>query len=109
MDGFSAAPDEIRVYGDVAAGAATHIATAGGLDLAANVAALTPVFGAIGADFVATFAATQTAHARSVAALANHYAGTGAVAHAVAAAYDATDHATGRVLGDARSALGGNA
>ena len=31
------------------------------------------------------------------------------VAHAVAAAYDATDHATGRVLGDARSALGGNA
>lgn len=109
MDGFSAVPDEIRVYGDVAAGAATHIATAGGLDLAANVAALTPVLGTIGADFLATFAATQSTHARSVAALASHYAGTGSVAHAIAAAYDATDHATGRVLGDARNTLGDNA
>ncbi|MDH6678988.1 hypothetical protein M2284_003201 [Rhodococcus sp. LBL1] len=109
MDGFSAAPDEIRAYGNVAAGAAAHIATTEGLDVVANVAALTPVFGVIGADFLATYAATQATHAGSVAALANVFAGTGSVAHAIAAAYDAADQATGAVLGSAGNALGENA
>jgi len=109
LNGFSAAPDEIRAYGAVAAGAAAHIAATEGLDVATNVAALTPVFGLIGADFLATYAATQATHAGSVAALANVYAGTGSVAHAIAAAYDAADHATGTALGSALIALGGNA
>jgi len=109
LDGFSAAPDEIRAYGSVAAGAAAHIAATEGLDVAANVAALTPVFGVIGADFLATYAATQATHAGSVAALANVFAGTGSVAHAIAAAYDAADQATAAVLGSARTDLGDNA
>jgi hypothetical protein len=109
LDGFSAAPDEIRAYGNVTAAAAAHIAATEGLDVATNVAALTPVFGVIGADFLATYAATQATHAGSVAALANVYAGTGSVAHAIAAAYDAADQATGAVVGAARSAMGDNA
>ncbi|QBJ98885.1 ESX-1 secretion-associated protein [Rhodococcus sp. ABRD24] len=108
MDGFSAVPDEIRTYGDIATEAAGQIAAAGGLDIATSVAALTPVFGAIGADFLTTSAATQTAHVQSVAALANVYAGTGSVAHAVAAAYDTAEHGTGSILSAARNALGGN-
>ncbi|CAM3133817.1 type VII secretion target [Prescottella defluvii] len=109
MDGFTAAPDEIRAYGDIAAQTAAHIGAAGAFDAAADVAALTPVFGVIGADFLATFAATRVTHAKSVAALANVYAGTSSVAHTVAAAYDTTDRATGAVLGAARDTLGGNA
>ncbi|RVW04033.1 ESX-1 secretion-associated protein [Rhodococcus xishaensis] len=109
MNGFSAAPDEIRAYGSIAAGAAAHIAATEGLEVAANVAALTPVFGVIGADFLATYATTQATHAGSVAALAHSYAGTGSVAHAIAAAYDAADQNTSTVLGAAQTALGENA
>lgn len=109
LNGFSAVPDEIRAYGDVAAGAAAHIAATEGLEVAANVAALAPVFGVIGADFLATYAATQATHAGSVAALANVFAGAGTVAHAIAAAYEQADHATASALGTARTALGANA
>lgn len=106
MNGFSAVPDDIRGYGDIAAGAAAHIAATEGADVAANVAALAPVFGVIGADFLATYATTQATHAGSVAALSSVFAGTGAVAHAIAAAYEGSDHATAAVLGSARTTLG---
>ena len=106
MNGFSAAPDGIRAYGDIAAGAAAHIAATEGLDAVAELAALTPVFGLIGADFLATYAATRSTHAGAVAALAQVYAGTGTVAHAIATAYDTTDQNTGTVLGAARTTLG---
>ncbi|MGO4201180.1 type VII secretion target [Rhodococcus sp. TAF43] len=109
MDGFTAAPDEIRAYGDIAAETAANIGAAGAFDAAANVVALAPVFGVIGADFLATFATTQVTHARSVAALANVYAGTSSLAHTIAAAYDGADRSTGAALGAARDALGENA
>ncbi|QCQ90900.1 type VII secretion target [Rhodococcus sp. SGAir0479] len=109
MNGFSAVPDEIRAYGDVASGAAAHIAATEGADIAANAAALAPVFGVIGADFLATYATTQATHAASVAALANVFAGTGTVAHAIAAAYEHADQTTGTVLGAAGTTLGDDA
>lgn len=109
MNVFRAVPDDIRAYGAVAAGAAAHIAATEATDIAADVTALAPAFGVIGADFVATYATTRAIHAGSVAALGAVYAGTASVAHAVAAAYDATDQATGIALGDAAHTLGDNA
>ena len=85
MSALTAVPDDIDAYGQSAALAATHIAAAGGADLAAHLAALAPVFGPIGADFLAKFGAVQAEHALSVGHLAAHYAATAAAAHACAA------------------------
>ncbi|EOM75898.1 ESX-1 secretion-associated protein [Rhodococcus rhodnii] len=91
--------DGIRAYARSAAQSAEQIGSAGAYDLAANIAALTPVLGPIGADFLAAFAHAQSTHAQSVAELAAHYAGTAAAADSAAAGYDGTDRASGDALG----------
>ncbi|GAF48935.1 MULTISPECIES: type VII secretion target [Rhodococcus] len=99
--------DGIRNYGATAAQAAEQISGAAALDLGANLAALAPVFGPIGADFLASFAAAQANHARSVAELASHYAQTAIAAHATADSYDSVDGANGAALGAAGDGIGG--
>lgn len=107
--------DGIREYGNTAAQAAEQVGSAGAIDLAANLAALAPVLGPIGADFLASFANAQTIHAKQVAALAHHYGQTAAAAHATAESYDSTDGATSSALGtvgqgiDAVQGAGGTA
>lgn len=99
--------DGIRNYGNTAAQAAEQVGSAGAIDLAANLAALAPVLGPIGADFLASFATAQSNHAKSVAALANHYAQTAVAAHTAADSYDSTDSSTGAALGSVGQAIGG--
>ncbi|MFZ2174769.1 MAG: type VII secretion target [Rhodococcus sp. (in: high G+C Gram-positive bacteria)] len=99
--------DGIRSYGATAAQAAEQITSAAAIDLAANIAALAPVLGPIGADFLASFAAAQLTHARSVAELAVHYAETSAAAHATADSYDSTDHASASAVAWTSGQLGG--
>jgi len=77
-DGFSAVTDGIRAYGVAAA-------TMGPGPLA-------PVFGLIGGDFLAAFAAAHGSHTTALHALADTLDGMGAAAHATAAEYDGTDH-----------------
>jgi hypothetical protein len=102
-----AVPDGIRNYGTTAAQAAEQVGSAAALDLGTNLAALAPVFGPIGADFLASFAAAQANHAASVAELAHHYAQTAIAAHATAESYDSVDGATGDALGAVGDELGG--
>lgn len=90
--------DGIRSYGAAAAQAAEHITGAAAVDLGANLAALAPVLGPIGADFLASFSIAQGTHARSVAALASHYAQTASAAYAAAETYDCVDNANGAAL-----------
>ncbi|MBJ8345271.1 type VII secretion target [Antrihabitans sp. YC2-6] len=99
MSALHAELDGIRSYGNTAADVASRIVGAAGVDLTGNVAALTPVFGAIGGDFLAMFAVAQANHAKSVADLAGHYAATAAAAHATAASYQVADHGTAATLG----------
>ena len=99
--------DGIRKYGATAAQAAEQISSAAALDLGANLAALAPVFGPIGADFLASFAAAQANHATSVAELATHYAQTAIAADATAQSYDSVDGANGAALGSVGDGLGG--
>ncbi|NLG56337.1 MAG: ESX-1 secretion-associated protein [Rhodococcus sp.] len=95
----------IRQYGASAAQSAQQILTAAGIDLAANLTALVPVMGPIGADFVAAYATAQTTHAKAVAELATHYSATSAAAYSTAESYDTTDTSTADTLGGIRGAL----
>lgn len=96
--------DGIRSYGNTAAEVAARIAGAAGFDLAENVAALTPVFGAVGAEFLAAFAVAQANHAQSVAALAGNFTATAAAAHATAAGYEVVDRTTAGTVGSVADA-----
>ncbi|MFT3900780.1 MAG: hypothetical protein QM728_11145 [Gordonia sp. (in: high G+C Gram-positive bacteria)] len=56
----------------------TALASAGGVNAAANTAAMVAVFGVIGQEFVAAFVAAQAAHLAAVGNIAAVHAGTAA-------------------------------
>ena len=91
-------PAEIRAYGATASTVAAAISSAGAFNLAAHTAALTPVFGTIGTEFLAAFAAAQGTHAASLAELAGHFSATAVAAAATAASYASADRATAAAL-----------
>ncbi|MEE2031947.1 type VII secretion target [Rhodococcus chondri] len=97
--GIRVVPEGIRSFGNTNLHAAEQIMRSGTVDLQANVAALSPALGLIGGDFLAAFAAAQSAHTRSIGDLAVAYASNGAAAHDAAAAYEHADAATGATLG----------
>ncbi|MFI9508648.1 hypothetical protein [Nocardia sp. NPDC052566] len=80
-----------RQFGGVHAAQAATTAMAGAVDQAATVAAAVPVFGPIGADFVATFATAQANHMRSVAQLTVVHEASAAAAHLAATAYEGNE------------------
>jgi hypothetical protein len=84
-------PNTFQQYGDITAGMATAVATAGTVDEAASVAAAAPVFGLIGQEFLASFAYAQSNHFTAVNQLANVYANTSTAAHTAAGAYEQTE------------------
>ena len=71
----------------------TALATAGGVNAAANTAAMVAVFGLIGQEFVVAFATAQAAHLAAVGGLAAVHAGTAASMLAGSAAFGAADAA----------------
>jgi hypothetical protein len=77
----------------------TALATAGGVNAAANAAAMVAVFGLIGQEFVAAFATAQAAHLAAVGGLAAIHAGTAASMLAGSAAFTATDVVSAAALG----------
>ncbi|WP_459545885.1 hypothetical protein [Nocardia sp. X0981] len=91
MNEILIAPDVFRQYGSVNATQAAAVATAGAVDQAATVAAAAPVFGPIGADFLAVFAMAQANHIRAVTQLAQVHAATAATAGVAAAAVEITE------------------
>ncbi|MBD0322513.1 MAG: ESX-1 secretion-associated protein [Aldersonia sp.] len=93
MSEIHVVPAGIRQFADTNAEVAAQLTSAGGFDLAANTAAAAPVFGAIGADFLAIFAVAQANHAKAIADLAAGYACASAAAHASADGYVGTDAA----------------
>lgn len=101
MSEMSAIPEGIESYAAMHATVASALGTAEGIDQAANVAALVPVFGLIGQEFLASFAYAQANHVLSVGQLAASHAGSAAHAMASAESYRATDaeHASGLNLG----------
>lgn len=98
MNRIEAHTDAIREYGNHAAAVSAELAHLGTFDLAENLASLTPVFGLVGSEFLAAFAAAQTQHAAGYAQLTAHFAATAQVARGTAAAYERTDRAAADAL-----------
>ncbi|MFQ6396067.1 type VII secretion target [Nocardia sp. KC 131] len=74
MSDFSMDTEGVAAFGATNAGIAGQIAEAGNLDAVGNVAAMTPVFGLIGVDYLVAFAAAQVLQARDINDLSGKYA-----------------------------------
>ncbi|WP_433594110.1 type VII secretion target [Nocardia sp. CA-145437] len=81
----------VRAFAATQDGVAADIAAQGGLDTVAHVAALTPVFGLIGADFLAGYAVAELLHDRDINALSGRFAELGQAARGSAATYESAD------------------
>ncbi|WP_405179636.1 type VII secretion target [Nocardia sp. NBC_01377] len=99
MADLIATPEAIVQYGNTSAALAAQTLTAGSVDQLAVIAAAVPVFGLIGQDFLATYAAAQASHLTSVTEVAAVHAGTALTAFESAAQYTATDLDSAENLG----------
>lgn len=91
MSGISVDPEAVRAFATTQHGVAADIAAAGNLDTVAGVAAMTPVFGLIGADYLAMYAVAEVLHAKDINALSGRYGHLGATASGSATALESTD------------------
>jgi hypothetical protein len=106
MSDISVVPDALRSYGAAMGSVSAAVASTGAFDTAGNLAAMTPVFGLIGQDFLAAFAVAQANHAQNYADLATLFGHHARLAHQSAAGYESTDGQTRHRLGSINAALG---
>lgn len=85
-------PSELRAYGAKAGAISAQLAATGAFDLAGNVAAMVPVFGVIGQDFLAAFGVAQASHAAEYAKVAETFGSRAALAQSSADGYEETDN-----------------
>ncbi|WP_028476680.1 type VII secretion target [Nocardia sp. CNY236] len=107
MSDLSVETEAVRDFGATNAGIATDLAVAGNLDAVQSVSALVPVFGLIGADYLAMFAAAQVLQAKDINDLSTKFAGLSNSAFNAAAAYDAVDAFNAGALGSQTDRIGG--
>lgn len=86
---------------------AAQIAGAGNMDTVGHVAAMTPVFGLIGADYLAMFAAAQVLHCQDINDLSSKVNKLGQSAFGTAATFDDTDSSFSSALGAVTNQIGG--
>lgn len=91
-DNMQVSPAALRTYGAAAEGISTTLAASGAFDLAGNVAAMTPVFGLVGQDFLAAFAVAQANHAKAYGDVASAFGGRAQLARHSADAYEDIDN-----------------
>lgn len=91
MTELLASTAHIRQFASQLTTAGGEVAAVGGMDVAASVAALGPVFGLIGADFVTVFGAAQTSHSAAIGRLAAVLTASGGAANAIATVYDGNE------------------
>lgn len=99
----------VRTFAATQDGVAADIAATGGIDTVTHVAAMTPVFGLIGADFLASFAVAELLHDKDINSLSGRFAHLGQAAFGSAATYDSTDESFAGGLGTVAGQLGGQA
>ncbi|NKY59312.1 type VII secretion target [Nocardia flavorosea] len=105
MSNTSVETEALRVFGTTNAGIGTEIAGVATMDAVRDAAALAPVFGLIGADYLAMFAAAQVLQTRDINDLAAKYQHLSQAAFSSALNYDITDDGTAGALGAAGGAL----
>jgi hypothetical protein len=99
MSDLSVETDAVRAFAATNAGIAGDLAGAGNFDAVKNVSALVPVFGLIGVDYLAMFAAAQVLQAKDINDLSAKYAKLSESAFTAAAAYDVNDISRAGSLG----------
>ncbi|MGQ4615083.1 type VII secretion target [Nocardia sp. R7R-8] len=107
MNDLSVETDAVRAFAATNAGIADDLAGASRFDAMKNVSALVPVFGLIGADYLAMFAAAQLLQAKDINDLSAKYAKLSEAAFSAAAAYDAVDWSNAGALGSITGQIGG--
>ncbi len=106
MSDLSADTDAVRAFAATHEGVAADIAGAANMDTVKNVMAMTPVFGVIGADYLAMFAAAQVLHCKDVNDLSAKVDHLGKAAFGTAAVFDETDDASMAALGGLGNQMG---
>ncbi|MEV6137482.1 type VII secretion target [Nocardia sp. NPDC051990] len=109
MADLSVETDAVRVFATTNAGVASEIAGAANFDAVQNVAALTPVFGLIGGDYLLAFAAAQVLQAKDINELSAKYDKLSKSAFTAAAAFDTTDSGNASALSAIATEVGGGA
>ncbi|GAB2695321.1 type VII secretion target [Nocardia mexicana] len=99
--------DAVRTFAATQEGVAGQIAAAGDMDTVTHVAAMTPVFGVIGADYLAMFAAAQVLHAKDINELSGKVDNLGKHAFGTAAVIDDSDSSFSNLLGSLGNQIGG--
>ncbi|MFE7742381.1 type VII secretion target [Nocardia sp. NPDC057455] len=107
MSDLSVETEAVRAFAATNAGIAGDLAGAGNFDAVKNVSALVPVFGLIGADYLAMFAAAQVLQAKDINDLSAKYAKLSDSAFNAATAYDAVDWSNAGALGSITGQIGG--
>ncbi len=90
-ENLSVETDALRAFAATHEGIAAQISGAGNMDTVSHVAAMTPVFGIIGADYLAMFAAAQALHCQNINDLSQRVGEISQAAFGSAATYDSTD------------------
>ncbi|MFI9511388.1 type VII secretion target [Nocardia sp. NPDC052566] len=106
MSDLSVETDGVRAFAATNAGIAGDISGAANFDVVKNVAALTPVFGLIGADYLAMFAAAQVLQAKDINDLSAKFGKLSAAAFSSANLYDLTDVSSAAAVTAAAKGMG---
>ncbi|GAA5054078.1 type VII secretion target [Nocardia callitridis] len=107
MSDLSVETEAVRAFAATNQGIAGDIAGAANFDAVRNVSALVPVFGLIGADYLAMFAAAQVLQAKDINDLAGKYNKLSESAFSSAAAFDGVDWDNAGALGAIAGEIGG--
>ncbi|MFD6394901.1 type VII secretion target [Nocardia sp. NPDC055029] len=107
MTDLSVQTDAVTAFAATNAAVAGDIAAAGITDAAGNVAAMTPVFGLIGADYLAMFAAAQALQAKDINDLSAKFSKLSDAAFKSSVTFDATDVANAADLARQAAGIGG--
>ncbi|MEV0080189.1 type VII secretion target [Nocardia neocaledoniensis] len=109
MTDLSVQTDAVAAFAGTNAAVAGDIAAAGINDAASNVAAMTPVFGLIGADYLAMFAVAQALQAKDINDLSAKFSKLSDAAFTSSVQFDATDVANAADLARQAAGIGGAA
>lgn len=102
MNDVTLIPAAVEAFGATSASLATAVGAAGTIDAAATAAAMIPVFGVIGQEFLAAFIAAQANHLLSVGGLAAVHAGMAATTIGGLAEFQAQDATAGAAIRSGR-------
>ncbi|MEP9393693.1 type VII secretion target [Gordonia sp. VNQ95] len=98
MDDVTVTPGTLEGFAATHAAIGAAVASAGAVNAAATTAAMVPVFGLIGQEFLGAFIGAQANHLLSVGNLAAVHAATAAGAVAGLAEFEAVDAANAATL-----------